>query len=150
MSQLYLHRLKVKQHSKHWLNFSLFHFFGWFFSLRLIMFWRNFHSVFLFSVSKGYTSSVARSVSICFVSNFGFFDKHLTIIAKQVLVALKIVVVFHQNIKRRQFFLLAASLFCRWGDSIHLFRFLSFFPSSGSFNIGNWFRHSLVQSFGEH
>ena len=105
MSQLYLHRLKVKQHSKHWLNFSLFGFF-WliFFLLRLIMFWRNFHSVFLFSVSKGYTSSVARSVSICFVSNFGFFDKHLVILAKQVLVALKIVVVFHQNIKRKQFF----------------------------------------------
>jgi len=45
---------------------------------------------FLFPVSKGYVSSVARSVSIHFVSNFGFFDNYLAILANQVLVALKI------------------------------------------------------------
>ena len=69
------------------------------------MFWRNFHSVsFLFSVSKGYVSSVARSVSIHFVSIFGFFNKHLAILAKQVLVALKFCCFFYQNIKRKHFF----------------------------------------------
>ena len=151
MSQLYLHRLTVKQHSKHWLNLSLYCFFGWFFFSYV---WLCFGGIFTQFVCFQFLRVCIQCCQKCFYSfcqqlwlfwqTFGHFSQASSGSTENLLLF------FRQNIKRKHFFLLAASLFCRCGDSIHLFRFLSFFPSSSSFNIGNWFRHSLVQSFGEH
>jgi hypothetical protein len=54
------------------------------------MFWRNFHSVFCFQFLRVCIQCCQKCFFFHFVSNFGFFDKYLAILAKQVLVALKI------------------------------------------------------------
>ena len=91
MSQLYLHRLTVKQHSKHWLNFSLFSFF-WliFFCYVRLCFGGIFTQFFCFQFLRVCIQCCQKCFFFHFVSNFGFFDKYLAILAKQVLVALKI------------------------------------------------------------